>query len=420
MAYTTSPPAFPPPVIGMALQNPTSPSAFPPPIIGEASQQPTRQWFPPSFYNHNRRKPGLPAVTDTLQNIQLDVDTQSKKSQEGSPSAISRLPTEILTKIFLYCVPESENVAPEPHLAPMLLTRVCRRWREIAVDMPDLWCRLRLEDAWDDWQQRAFCYDLCLKRSQGRQLSLTLECYNGYWVELQSLLQPYIDQISILSLGYLWPGCMFFAGDSLKVTDFHALKELSIDMAVFNGRRGVMPTATRLPSNLRSIKVKRMWFCPRTLLQCFDHSTWVHVTNLEIAIDSLNSFRLLRRFPNLSSLTVSGRFTILENLEAFTHANLRSLRISGLLIMHQEENPGLFKDVTLPNLHSLEVRNIGRWLHEEFKEFLTRSECPLESLIFGSGVEMTNQQHELAEYVTLVPSLTSVVVDPMRSEIYFD
>jgi hypothetical protein len=68
MAYTTSPPAFPPPVIGMALQNPTSPSAFPPPIIGMASQQPTSYRLPPNFYNHNRRKPGLRAVTDTLQN----------------------------------------------------------------------------------------------------------------------------------------------------------------------------------------------------------------------------------------------------------------------------------------------------------------------------------------------------------------
>jgi hypothetical protein len=248
-----------------------------------------------------------------------------------------------------------------------------------------------------------------------------LECHNGNWAELQSLLQPYIDQISILSLGYLWPGYMFTGGISLKVTDFHALKELSIDTVIFNAKRGVLPTVIRLPPNdLRSIKVKHMWFYPSTLLQCFDHSTWVHVTNLEIALDSLNSFRLLRRFPNLSSLTVSGRFTTLENLEAFTHANLRSLRISGLLEMHNEGNPGLFKDVTLPNLHSLEVRNIGRWLHEEFKEFLTRSECPLESLIFGSGVEMTNQQHELTEYVTLVPSLTSVVVDPMRSEFYFD
>jgi hypothetical protein len=343
----------------------------------------------------------------------------AENSQKGSPSVVSRLPTEILAEIFRYCVPESGNFAPEPHVAPMLLTRVCRQWREIAVDMPDLWCRLRLEDAYYNWQQRAFCYDLCLKRSQGRQLTLTLECHGDDWAELQCLLQPYIDQISILSLGYLW-GNIPNGGASLEVTDFRALKELFIYTNGFNDIWGVMPTVSSLPPNLRSIKVKHMWFYPYGLLQCFDHITWAHLTDLEIKIDSLNSFRLLRRVPNLSSLTVSGRFTMRENFEAFTHANLRSLRISGHLKLHDMENPGLFTNVTLPNLHAVEVRNIGQWLHEEFKEFLIRSECPLESLIFGSGVVMTNQQHELAEYATLLPSLNSVVVDPMRSEFYFD
>src|SRR5271163_3010706 len=84
---------------------------------------------------------------------------QSIGPPRGSSSPIGRLPTEILIQIFLYCIPEDANWTPAPYLAPMQLTAVCRRWREIAVNMPNLWRRLRLEIGHGDWQQRAFCYD---------------------------------------------------------------------------------------------------------------------------------------------------------------------------------------------------------------------------------------------------------------------
>jgi hypothetical protein len=111
-----------------------------------------------------------------------------------------------------------------------------------------------------------------------------------------------------------------------------------------------------------------------------------------------------------------GIFTPIEASEPLAHANLKSLRISGDLPLDSIGNLGLFDAIALPNLRAVEVRNIGQWPHEEFKAFLARSQCPLESLIFGGGVMATDQQ--LAEYISLFPSL-ELVPDPTRSAFYF-
>ncbi|KAG1747914.1 uncharacterized protein EDB91DRAFT_1021820, partial [Suillus paluster] len=89
-------------------------------------------------------------------------------------SALWRFPTEVLSQIFVHCLPETSHFSPAPKLAPVLLTRICRRWRDVAVAMPSLWHRLELKDDHRNWQQQAFCYDLWLKRSQEHPLSLTL------------------------------------------------------------------------------------------------------------------------------------------------------------------------------------------------------------------------------------------------------
>ncbi|KAG2352740.1 hypothetical protein BDR07DRAFT_1223717, partial [Suillus spraguei] len=62
-----------------------------------------------------------------------DKITQSMNSHKRLASALSRLPTEILSHIFMYCLPEDKYLSPASKLAPVLLTRICRRWRDVAV-----------------------------------------------------------------------------------------------------------------------------------------------------------------------------------------------------------------------------------------------------------------------------------------------
>ncbi|KAG1816230.1 hypothetical protein EV424DRAFT_1075805 [Suillus variegatus] len=343
---------------------------------------------------------------------------QSIGPPRGSSSPIGRLPTEILAEIFLYCIPEDANWAPAPDLAPMQLTAVCRRWREIAVNMPNLWRRLRLELGHGDWQQRAFCYDSYLKRSRGRQLSLTLECNNNKWTELRSLLQTYVAQISSLHVG-LSSGTSSFP---LVAADFGGLEELVIytvgSHPVPAVTHSIMHSITHLPPNMRNLRLLGM-FSNFQVLSSLNSPSWAGLTNLEIMVAGLVSLPcLLRLCPNLSSLTMIGSFMpATETLGKLAHTKLQYLRISGDLRTSTVLFGllGLFDYLTLPNLRIVEVRNIARWAHGEFKALITRSQCPLESLIFGGGVRTTPQQ--LAEYVTLFPSL-KLVIDPTRSSLF--
>ncbi|KAJ6582240.1 hypothetical protein B0H19DRAFT_1117811 [Mycena capillaripes] len=75
---------------------------------------------------------------------------------------ILTLPVELTSEIFLHCLP-NEPQQPSAREAPMLLTRICGEWRNIAHNDPRLWAALRINyrnsDYFDslvqDWFLRA-------------------------------------------------------------------------------------------------------------------------------------------------------------------------------------------------------------------------------------------------------------------------
>ncbi|KAJ7085451.1 hypothetical protein B0H15DRAFT_376345 [Mycena belliarum] len=54
------------------------------------------------------------------------------------------IPTEIVTHIFLDCLPSTGRVQPSKNAAPLLLAQICRHWRAIALSIPQLWSSVDL------------------------------------------------------------------------------------------------------------------------------------------------------------------------------------------------------------------------------------------------------------------------------------
>ena len=155
---------------------------------------------------------GLESVMDSVKSLhqQLiegrDKILHSMVLHRGHMSALWRLPVEVLSQIFVHCLPETNHLKVSSKLAPMLLTRICRHWREVAVNIPSLWCRLSVEVAdWSvaNWPEVAFCHCSWLERSQERPLSLAtspcssdaLKYYNGQTVVLHYSLQLYCKYV---------------------------------------------------------------------------------------------------------------------------------------------------------------------------------------------------------------------------------
>ncbi|KAL1744055.1 hypothetical protein HDZ31DRAFT_22030, partial [Schizophyllum fasciatum] len=93
------------------------------------------------------------------------------------------LPTEVLSYIFELCM---ENTPSKPNAtqAPLLLCRICSRWREVALGTPALWCNLHIsvaallrdtpEDADRFYSSRVKIAEAWLGRARTMPLSLTL------------------------------------------------------------------------------------------------------------------------------------------------------------------------------------------------------------------------------------------------------
>ncbi|KAG2143700.1 hypothetical protein DEU56DRAFT_910831 [Suillus clintonianus] len=359
---------------------------------------------------------GLETIMDNVKNLhQQLVDKKEKIMQsmnlhKGLVSTLWRFPTEVLAQIFHYCLPEhvweheyhawgrSYSLSSDPKRdAPMQLARVCRRWRDVVVDMPSLWCKLHLGSRRNS-KQSAFCYDAWLKRSKGTPLSVTLLCYKNGETKLRSVIQPYISQISSLDVEF-FDG----ANPGLLLKDIPALQELTI-RSHNNDMPAVSQLSLRLPSTLHSFKLVGLDLTLKRLSSL--GAIFAQLTKIEVAVHHPNALlRLLQLSPNLSSLTFSlGSGLLKRALEPFTHVKLHSLRITQA---YASTLPNLLNALSLPNLRVLAVaHSLRAYPHEELKALLTRSNCPLESLTFDSGVTTDEQR---AEYVALMPSLEIVV-----------
>ncbi|KAJ6537268.1 hypothetical protein DFH09DRAFT_1178350 [Mycena vulgaris] len=55
------------------------------------------------------------------------------------------LPTEIMAEIFLHCLPIDKRVRPCRQSAPLLLTQICRRFRNTSLSTPALWSSIMID-----------------------------------------------------------------------------------------------------------------------------------------------------------------------------------------------------------------------------------------------------------------------------------
>ncbi|KAJ7215601.1 hypothetical protein GGX14DRAFT_305468, partial [Mycena pura] len=60
-------------------------------------------------------------------------------SLNGVVYPILTLPPEITSRIFVHCLPHHGRVRPSLRCAPLVLTRICGKWRAVALSTGELW-----------------------------------------------------------------------------------------------------------------------------------------------------------------------------------------------------------------------------------------------------------------------------------------
>ncbi|KAJ7123304.1 hypothetical protein C8R43DRAFT_1241181 [Mycena crocata] len=88
---------------------------------------------------------------------------------------VRRLPDDVLQDIFLACLPTHRNAVMSTREAPLLLCRVCRTWRALALATPRIWASLHIHLGFIlQGKQRAQALTQWLQRAAGCPLSLSI------------------------------------------------------------------------------------------------------------------------------------------------------------------------------------------------------------------------------------------------------
>ncbi|KAF7299775.1 hypothetical protein HMN09_00983400 [Mycena chlorophos] len=88
----------------------------------------------------------LAALEGTIQKLQEERDALARSiaAHEALVAPMRRLPLDMLREIFSACLPSERNCAMSASEAPLLLARVCSRWRTVALETPSLWTQLHI------------------------------------------------------------------------------------------------------------------------------------------------------------------------------------------------------------------------------------------------------------------------------------
>ncbi|KAF7302059.1 hypothetical protein MIND_00772400 [Mycena indigotica] len=276
-----------------------------------------------------------------------------------APSPFDSLPVEIVVGIFMHCLPEPRMIDPMNRaLAPRLLMRVCRGWRQIASSAPLLWYRFRVklnEPVWNGLELTAI-----LERSAGLPLHITL--YNP--IQTASIkrvghltaLSRYCERISHLALDMsvsAFDAFDAYWGKHHEDAKFSSVEELSLpeiyQPVSLTNTIHIFTDASRLK------RASLFAFTPQ--LVAFPCANLVRFDGRAYTIQELAS--LFFATPNLTECTIHLDLNpINPGLLALpiTHTALQHLRVSG-----NWYNGTAMSDVLLswnfPALQSLEIQH---------------------------------------------------------------
>ncbi|RXW18831.1 hypothetical protein EST38_g7032 [Candolleomyces aberdarensis] len=97
--------------------------------------------------------PDLAGLDEDIRRVTLELSVLNAKrdayklymaNHNALLAPIRRIPVDILYAIFLLCLPTKHNATMSPAQAPLLLTHVCKQWRELALNMPLLWASIHV------------------------------------------------------------------------------------------------------------------------------------------------------------------------------------------------------------------------------------------------------------------------------------
>ncbi|KAJ6478201.1 hypothetical protein C8R45DRAFT_1216435 [Mycena sanguinolenta] len=348
-----------------------------------------------------------------------------KKSVEvqlqGVVYPILSLPTEIITAIFAACLPENSRRRISHKHAPLLLMRVCRRWKDIAVSTSELWNFLHIRclnvspPSDKTMVLRGVLSGSWFSRAQSRPLSLTVYRHQKF-----SQGREVFDDIADaeqLNISAILPRLQrldirLSAAQTQSLTlwntPFPRLQCLSL-----SSPDSVLSDVLRNAPLLRELN----WTRPSDGNLNFRGFTSSTMTTLEIIgrnddVPAAQLIGILENFPLLTDLTCLLELEGYEppDQEPLTFPNLRSLKTEsdGYPSYGSDDNVEIrvLEPLTLPRLTCLHCTTSPD--ADLITDFMSRSACTIRDL--KCEIRRYNQE-DLWETLALFPSVKTLEIN---------
>ncbi|KAJ7461955.1 hypothetical protein FB451DRAFT_1371012 [Mycena latifolia] len=307
------------------------------------------------------------------------------------------LPPEITSGIFIQCLPpsqvfieEEDKDSPRPSKAPLLLLRICRVWRSIAISTPQLWVDLHV-DLWHDMPDlealEEFIEDW-FNRAASCPLSFSVR---GEWYAvhprhsdtIRATLFRYAPRFE--TLGLRWPNKGLFK-KLAGIGPFPLLENLSISLDEDNSEEGSWNLEIfRDASRLRQLDFGRAAKLSMFPVTCTVLSKMA--CQRSIGVEEL--LNLLALAPSLMDLTCSivhlQDDPSPQHMAVVTHNHLHTLRLSTYASAYFLS---LVRPSALKNLH-LDIACESDWVDDGILTFLTHSSTSLRAFSTGLRTPVT-------------------------------
>ncbi|KAJ7368767.1 hypothetical protein DFH08DRAFT_32833 [Mycena albidolilacea] len=326
-------------------------------------------------------------------------DLQSQLESIAYP--IFTLPPELVSEIFIHCLPaERLTDVVNPSEAPLLLTHVCRAWRQIAISTPALWATFDINDMWG-LPRIAEITQAWFGRARKCPLTVSIRGNlptNDTLGDFMDTFRRHSREVHFLELQLDLPDFYTISSDSLEVFDFPMLQKLSISVEDSSGEDPAdfaplvrFNNVPLLHEVLISVAGPSFVVLPWQQLTKFTGKSYY-------AEECLDAIRLMPNLVDCAFSAFEERDGGMDRLEAVSHPNMQHLTLLATG-SYPPYSANILRLLTFPALQTLEFSGTDNFDAEELDSFLRRSSPPLRKLAvhpFEGGVELQLSSHFLA------------------------
>ncbi|KAJ7199804.1 hypothetical protein GGX14DRAFT_661195 [Mycena pura] len=319
----------------------------------------------------------------------------AQKRLDSYTYPVSNVPNEIVAEIFIHFLPPYPLRPPfRGPLSPNVLTRICRKWREIALACPTLWRAISIPFAYNDSAQvlEMLQSDQWLSKSGCSPLS----------IEINGIFSPSPELLAITHRARWEYLKIRHACYPPSLGTLQGPMPLLRHLELFGHWGGSLITGDEAPL-LRTVVIRDESDLTNMVMP------WVQLTSLTVELVFIYECApILQQASNLIScvLGIIGESPANDELPDIRLPFLETLLVSN---PHRESITGFVDALVLPRLRTLQMSEqfLGKKPIEALASFISRSGCTLQFL------RITNedpQVSDLRRYRSAFPSIKKIVL----------